>query len=99
MRTLQKMKYILIVIGFIAMNVVARHIILKLNLMPQKHGTGGPKMDELKPCPFCGGKAEIASLSKIAIGVFCNKCSAEIGIYRTKQEAIEAWNRRANETE
>ena len=56
---------------------------------------------ELKPCPFCGGKeAEIKSLIHLGIilfNVMCEKCCATGGVGRTKEQAEEAWNRRAND--
>ena len=57
-------------------------------------------MDELKPCPFCGGKAylDLYILPKYEYVIRCNVCSLEFGLYlgRNKEEAIEAWNRRAD---
>ena len=44
-------------------------------------------MDKLKKCPFCGGEAEI-------FWVICKECTAETKDFDTKEEAIEAWNRR-----
>lgn len=58
-------------------------------------------MSELKPCPFCGGKAD--AQNTYAIGVweaFCTVCGAHTGYPAggcTEAEAIEAWNRRAND--
>lgn len=49
--------------------------------------------EELKPCPFCGGKADICETSSTWSFVSCYECSAEIR-GDTKAEAIEAWNRR-----
>lgn len=53
-------------------------------------------MIELKPCPFCGGEAEI---TKWYEGYFveCREqhCGGTIGAYKTEAEAIEAWNTRA----
>ena len=62
-------------------------------------------MFELKPCPFCGGEARTPFYYDPFDGykgnlgryrVRCSKCSAEIE-ERTMQEAIEAWNRRAED--
>ena len=53
---------------------------------------------ELKPCPFCGGEAEIISgaSNRQVFFVTCDTCGAETPwIARTKAEAAEAWNRRA----
>lgn len=68
---------------------------------------------ELKPCPFCGGKAVIVS-NTTAYHMFtyraiCSSCKAQMGyrnhcydgrgklFFETKEEAIEAWNRRVTE--
>ena len=59
--------------------------------------------NELKPCPFCKGRAEI-----IKCGLFgndagyypkCKKCGCELKVYVTKQGAEKAWNRRATDGE
>lgn len=65
-------------------------------------------MEELKPCPFCGGEAYIVEVKPhshiIATfmadyegGAFveCSDCTCAIAA-DTKAEAIEAWNRRVN---
>lgn len=67
----------------------------------------------LKPCPFCGGKAELyyAPYNKMKLipcySAFCTECRIMIGttknnmtdFFRTKEEAAEAWNRRASDAE
>ena len=63
---------------------------------------------ELKPCPHCGGR-NVAAMSSDEINhdnnghdftVCClfsaGGCGATSGYRKTKKEAIEAWNRRAN---
>ena len=50
--------------------------------------------DKLKPCPFCGGHAIIDGCDDTLWSVICKKCAASIDYNETKQDAIEAWNRR-----
>ena len=55
--------------------------------------------EELKPCPFCGGKAYVG-IYEYATIVICDQCgaqTAEVGIspyYAAKDEAIKRWNKR-----
>lgn len=53
-------------------------------------------MTELKPCPFCGGKAILVEFeySKETFVRCENRCCEQCIIHQTKAEAIEAWNRR-----
>ena len=68
---------------------------------------------ELKPCPFCGNEAELRFFnngSSFSYRVECLNCTAMVGRrfeeYSTnrtfwfgiKQEAIDAWNTRAERT-
>ena len=70
-------------------------------------------MEQLKPCPFCGGEAKVmvAAYKGVAY-VECLKCSAMMGrtsqmgsTYRdgfwahiaSSEEAVKAWNRRDEE--
>lgn len=64
-------------------------------------------MDELKPCPFCGGEVEETGGScnfgkKImTLNVKCRKCGTSVALktaWKTNAylEAVEAWNRRAD---
>lgn len=69
------------------------------------------KKIKLKPCPFCGGKAERIEAriddDKKTYSVICTNCMTGIfrprmkGMewfaYKTEQEAIKAWNRRTDE--
>ena len=48
--------------------------------------------DELKPCPFCGGKAEFEKDE--GWFVFCEKCGSMTVLFDTKPEAKETWNSR-----
>lgn len=57
-------------------------------------------MEELKPCPFCGGKAAIQTHKFFGLqntyGVVCLDCYAQTRqFYDTEEEAAKAWNRRA----
>ena len=62
-------------------------------------------MNELKPCPFCGGEARfIRGLDGDAVGIYCHKCKAmtKFQIVMKPKETYgenadrwaEAWNRR-----
>lgn len=55
--------------------------------------------DNLKPCPFCGGKAVEHYPGRTAYGIECEQCrigTAYVCLDQYKQ-AQEAWNRRAYE--
>ncbi len=64
-------------------------------------------MDELKPCPFCGGEAKYDSYAmspyeKANINyidgkwhyVYCSDCLAQGPEVLSKEDAIADWNRR-----
>ena len=60
--------------------------------------------NKLKPCPFCGGEALIYTNTIIknlpTYSVYCSECYARTyGMYDTKEQAIENWNRRVNQNE
>lgn len=57
-------------------------------------------MSDLKPCPFCGGKAYMFDTSGVfpftQFRVICNNsCCMQSGFSDTREEAAEKWNRRA----
>lgn len=68
-------------------------------------------MNELKPCPFCGGEAEVRQYISFdetdsgegmySVGCYTDKCMGEYArnFYFSEDEAIEAWNTRASETQ
>ena len=53
---------------------------------------------KLKPCPFCGGKAEIIYWANGRTTVSCSVggCMANISFCSSAEVAIKAWNRRAD---
>lgn len=66
-------------------------------------------MNELKPCPFCGAKAEIflhgfysektQDFNDKTYGVICDSCGSQgYQFYETEQQAIDAWNRRKDDS-
>lgn len=57
---------------------------------------------EIKPCPFCGGKAESDTVEDgdtKGFRVSCCNSDCQVGpttaVFPTKAEAVAAWNRRA----
>ena len=53
----------------------------------------------LRECPFCGGEAAFDMDENWYWEwiVYCPKCHASQGHFIKKEEAIEAWNRRAGD--
>lgn len=50
---------------------------------------------ELWPCPFCGNDYGILQDTH-GYSVFCGHCISSTGDYKTKEEAVAAWNRRTD---
>lgn len=59
--------------------------------------------NELKSCPFCGSEGNAIRIpgnfpEHYAVVCWNEECGASIGNYSmTKDEAVAAWNRRAND--
>ena len=52
--------------------------------------------NELKPCPFCGScEIEILGANR-AYCTHCAECGAVLPVSRTKKQAADAWNKRAD---
>lgn len=55
--------------------------------------------EKLKPCPFCGGEAELVNIGmKVCnpITVHCKECECNTNWFSREWEAIDAWNKRVS---
>lgn len=55
--------------------------------------------NDLKPCPFCGGNAEIRKGSSTKPYIRCNRCGCRTGSSRYRGNLAKAWNARADVTD
>ena len=64
-------------------------------------------MNKLMPCPFCGGEADTHACAELEnevariifggkYGAHCKVCRVATPPHSSEEEAIEAWNRRAD---
>ena len=51
-------------------------------------------MDELKPCPFCGGTARMREIPVHLFFAHCDCCLVETDCYDSEEEAANVWNSR-----
>lgn len=51
--------------------------------------------EELKPCPFCGGKGAMVEVAPLLFSAGCDVCRAETGAEEARLTAAASWNRRA----
>ena len=59
-------------------------------------------MDELKPCPFCGGKAELNRINHIDNWMYevrCIECGCGTDYAKTSDVVIADWNYRKEKGE
>jgi Lar family restriction alleviation protein len=53
---------------------------------------------KLKPCPFCGGKAEIRKTRVLGYyTIYCLGCAVKMFSYPFKVDVIQKWNNRVRE--
>lgn len=54
-------------------------------------------MEEVKPCPFCGGAAELKSAiyGGDTFFVVCHACEIRTFLFASPAKAVRVWNRRA----
>lgn len=54
-------------------------------------------MNELKPCPFCGGEASRRYHPHNAHTIECNNCHASTCVTAGTQRSVDEWNNRPHE--
>ena len=56
---------------------------------------------KLKPCPFCGGEAEIRGKkpNRTWVWILCRSCRSESHGAYSEEEAIDQWNRRVGDSD
>lgn len=51
-------------------------------------------MNEVKSCPFCGGKVKIKYFYPENYRIVCTRCSIFSGEFNTQEKALKYWNTR-----
>lgn len=77
-----------------------RHLRSKKENNPEERDLEENEMNELKPCPFCGGKVEIVGIKNgNSFIVWCENCGLGFGIEKEYYlyQIIGAWNHRAEQ--
>lgn len=54
-------------------------------------------IEELKPCPFCGGNASPVQRTSNWVTICCSECGAMVPWKEYIEHAINAWNHRFHE--
>lgn len=55
-------------------------------------------MEELKPCPFCGGEEIMFEWEANYVSAFCEKCGSRAAFKTSLEEAAASWNARTERT-
>lgn len=91
------------IVQIVSMNLRWIMILLIIAQIADKLWIGAVKMEnktELKPCPFCGGKARLRKESHreyaATYSVTCQDCFVKTRSYSFDDKAIDTWNRRTD---
>ena len=57
------------------------------------------EQESLRPCPFCGGEAEMREGSSTKPYIRCKRCGCRTGSSRYRGNLAKAWNARAAATD